>query len=196
MIEKRTTRSQNCKQFQLQQQPKLCSQCDVLPPPKFDFSFADPAFCNIYELLKVTHLYLCATHSSVSSSLLHILQQFEQLAAHTTSTVAKYAVQTIKPSMIEQIPSTLQSSDCIFSKILVPSADSTFCSAEVLHETISSLLDHYPDQLELNFSLLEQNLQLSSQFHVLKGNLAICENHKYYLALTIINWQSCTPPLI
>ena len=96
MIDKRTSRSQNYKQFQLQQQQKLSSQCDVVPPPKFDFSFADPAFGNIYELLKVTHLYLCATHSPVSSSVLHILQQFEQLAAHTTSTVAQYAVQTIK----------------------------------------------------------------------------------------------------
>ena len=129
------------KQFQLKQQQKLSSQCDVLPPPKFDFSFADPALGNIYELLKVTHLYLCASHSPVSSSLLHILQQFEQLAAHTPSTVAKYAVQTIQPSMIEQIPSTLQSSVCNFSTILVPSTDSTFCSAEVLYKTISSLLD-------------------------------------------------------
>ena len=96
MIDKRTSRSQNYKQFQLQQQQKLSSQCDVVPPPNFDFSFADPAFGNIYELLKVTHVYLCATHSPVSSSVLHILQQFEQLAAHTTSTVAQYAVQTIK----------------------------------------------------------------------------------------------------
>ena len=130
MTEKRATRSQNYKQFQLQQPQKLYSQCDVLPPPKFDFSFADPALGNIYELLKVTHLYLCASHSPVSSSLLHILQQFEQLAAHTPSTVAKYAVQTIQPSMIEQIPSTLQSSVCNFSTILVPSTDSTFCFAD------------------------------------------------------------------
>ena len=107
MIDKRTTSSQNYKQFQHQQQQKLSSRGDVLPPSKFDVSFADPAFGNIYQLLKVTHLYLCATHSPVSSSLLHILQQFEQLAAHTTSTVAKYAVQTIKPTMIEQIPSPL-----------------------------------------------------------------------------------------
>ena len=96
MINKRTTRSQNYKQFQLQQQKKLSSQSDVVPPPKFDFSFADPAFGNIYELLKVTHLYLCATHSPVSSSVLHILQQLLKRAAHTTSTVAQYAVQTIK----------------------------------------------------------------------------------------------------
>ena len=33
--------------------------------------------------------------------------------------------------MIEQIPSTLRSLDCTFSKILVPSTDSAWCSAEV-----------------------------------------------------------------
>ena len=113
---------------------------------------ANPAFGNIYELLKVTPLYLCATQSPVSSSLLYILQQFEQLAAHTTSTIAKYAVQTINPLMIEQILSTLQSSDCAFSTILVPSTDSPFGSAEVLHETISSLLESCSAHLELKFS--------------------------------------------
>ena len=127
MTEKRATRSQNYKQFQLHQQKKLCFPCDVLPPSKFDFSFADPAFGNIYELLEVTHLYLCATPSPVSSSLLHILQQ---LAAHTTSTVAKSAVQTIKLSMIEQIPLTLQSSECTFSTIPDSFTDSTFCFAD------------------------------------------------------------------
>ena len=124
---------------------------------------------------------MCDTRSPVSLSLLHILQQFEQLAAHTILTVAKYAVQTIKPTMIEQIPSTLQSSDCTFSTISDSSADSTFCSAEVPQDTISSLLDHYSDQLDLNCSLLEQNLQLSSQFHGLKGNLAVCESHNLRL---------------
>ena len=86
--------------------------------------------------------------------------------------------------MIEQILSTWLSSDCTLSRILVPSAnsDSTFWSAEVLHENISSLLDHYTDQLELYFSLLELNLQLSLQFHVLKGNLAICEHHNLQLS--------------
>ena len=93
----------------------------------------------------------------------------------------RFKVQTIKPTMIEQIPSTLQSSDCNFSTILVPSTDSTFCSAQVLHETISSLLDQYSDQLELNCSLLEQNLQLNLQFHGLKRNLAICESHNLRL---------------
>ena len=79
--------------------------------------------------------------------------------------------------MIEQIPSTLQSSDCHYSTILVPSTDSPFCSAAVLHQTISTLLDQCSDQLELNCSLLEQNLLLSSQFHGLNANLAICESH-------------------
>ena len=129
---------------------------------------------------KVRHLYLCVTHSLVSSSLLHILQQFEQLAAHPTSTVAKYAVQTIKPTMIEQILLTLQSSDCTYSTIPDSSTDSTFCSAEVLHETISSLLDHFLDQLELNCSLLKQNLQLRSQFHGMKGNLSICHRDSQF----------------
>ena len=76
--------------------------------------------------------------------------------------------------MIERIPSTLQSSDCTFSTVPDSSADSTFCSAEVPQDTISSLLDHYSDQLE-------PNLQLSSQFHGLKGNLAICESHNLRL---------------
>ena len=92
IIDKRTTYYQNCEQFQLQQQQKLSYQCDVLPRPKSDFSFADPAFGNIFKLLKVMHLYLCAFQPSVSCSLLNILQHFEQLVVHTTSTVPKYAI--------------------------------------------------------------------------------------------------------
>ena len=62
---------------------------------------------------------------------------------------------------------------------MIPSTDSTSCSAEDLDETISSssLLESYSDQLQLNCSLLEQNLLLRSQFHGLKDNLAICESH-------------------
>ena len=83
--------------------------------------------------------------------------------------------------MIEQIPLALQSSDRTFSTKLVPSTDSTFCSAEVLLEIISSLLQSYSDQLELHCSLLEQNRQLRSQFHGFRGILAICDHHNLRL---------------
>ena len=72
------------KKKQLQQDEKLPSGRDVLPPAKFDFSFAGPAVGNIYEPLKATHSCVGATYSPVSSSLLYIFKQFEQLAAHTT----------------------------------------------------------------------------------------------------------------
>ena len=79
--------------------------CGVVPPAQFDFTLADPAIGNLYERLKVTYLFLCPTQSPVRSTLLNTIQQFEQLAAHTTSTVAKYAVQSVNSSMTESIPS-------------------------------------------------------------------------------------------
>ena len=177
MLDKRTSRSQNYKQFQLQQQQKLVLPCDVLPQSKFDFSLADPAFGNIYELLKVTQLYLSATHSPVSSTVTNIMFQFEQLAACTTSTVAKYAVQTIKPTMIDKIPSPLQSPECKIYPISISSTDGIFGSID----TIFSLLEKYTDQLEANCNLLEQNLQLSSKVHELTANISVCERHNLLL---------------
>ena len=143
MIDKRTTLSQNQKQFLA----STTAEAVISVWSSSTTLHSAIIFTNCWKL----RIYIC----------LHILQQFQQLAAHTTSTVAKYAVklQTIKPTMIEQIPSTLQSSDsdCTFSTILVPSPNSTFCSAEVLHETISSLLDHESDQLELNLNQINSS---------------------------------------
>ena len=59
MLDKRTLRSQNNKILQFQQQQKLSPLRDVLPPAQFDFTLADPAFGNLYEMLKVT-FYFCA----------------------------------------------------------------------------------------------------------------------------------------
>ena len=76
----------------------LSPLCDILASAKFDFTVANPAFGNLYEMLKVIHLFLWSTQSPVSSTLLNTLQQFKLLAAHTTLTVAKYAVQSVNSS--------------------------------------------------------------------------------------------------
>ena len=63
MLDKRTLRSQNYKILQLRQQQKLYLLCDALPPAQFDFTLADPAFCNLYEMLKLPSkslIYFCA----------------------------------------------------------------------------------------------------------------------------------------
>ena len=158
MLDKRTLCSQNYKILQLQQYQKLSPLCKVLPPDQFDFTLADPEFGNRYERLKVTYLFLCSTQSPVSSTLLNILQQFEQLAAHTTSTVAKYAVQSVNSSMTESIPSDQQSQDCTLSNILTSPSDSAIFPADSNCDaaTISSLFERYADQLEVHCSLLEQ----------------------------------------
>ena len=77
--------------------------CNVPPLAQFDFTFALPAFGNQYEMLKVTYLFSCSTQSPVSSTLLNIVQQFKQLAAHTASAVAKYAVQSLNSSVTKSI---------------------------------------------------------------------------------------------
>ena len=132
--------------------------CGVVSPAQFDFTLADPAIGNLYEMLKVTYLFLCSTQSPVSSTLLNILQQFEQLAAHTPSTVAKYAVQSVNSSMTESIPLDQQSQDCTLSNILVSTSDSAICPADAHRAaaTISPLFERYADQLEVHCSLLEQ----------------------------------------
>ena len=182
MIDKRITRSQNYKQFKLQQKPSSSVMSFHRPNSIFHLLIQHSAiFTNCWKL----RIYICVLliHQSAGHCFIFFNSLSNlQLIQHWLLPTMRFKVQTIKPTMIEQIPSTLQSSDCNFSTILVPSTDSTFCSAQVLHETISSLLDQYSDQLELNCSLLEQNLQLSSQFHVLKENLAICEHHNLQLS--------------
>lgn len=179
MLDKRTSRSQNYSRSQLQQQQKQSSTDDVIPPPKFDFTLADPAFGNIYEMLKVTQLYLCATNSPVSSTMFNIIQQFEQLAIHTTSTVAKYAIQSKLIPMAQAIPST--DSKQSVSTISTPIFNRESIAADANSGTFYSLLESSADQLEVNCSLLEQNIQLSSQLHDYKSNLAICETENLRL---------------
>ena len=84
MLDKRTLRSQNYKFWQRQQQQKLSQLCNVLPPGQYDLLWQ-------IQHLAIYYLFLCSIQSPVSPTLLNIIQQFEQLAAHTTSTVAKYA---------------------------------------------------------------------------------------------------------
>lgn len=198
MIDKRTYRSQNYKFSQLQQHQKLSSSCEVLPPSKFDFTLADPAFGNIYEMLKVTHLYLCATQSPVSSTMFNIIQQFEQLAINTTSTVAKYAVQTKQLSLIVPIPSSSadnkqsdcnllttsadsKQSDCNLSTTSAPVLNSESIPADVTPGSFYALLESSADQLEINCSLLEQHIKLSSLIYDYKSNLSICETENLRL---------------
>jgi hypothetical protein len=129
--------------------------------------------------------------------MLNILQQFEQLAAHTTSTVAKYAVQSVPSSMIESIPSKSQSPDCIFSSISASLSNSAIRPLDDYGDatTISSLLETYADQLEVNCSLLEQNIQLSSKVHELKANMLICEQHNLKLDADCSQLQSAVSAL-
>ena len=86
-------------------------------------------------------------------------------------------------------PSTLQFSDCAFSTILVSFADSTLCSAEFLLETISSLLENYCDQLELNCSLLEQISNSARNFMGRRQISQFVIVTIFYLAPTIIHLQ-------
>ena len=94
---------------------------------------------------------------------------FKLLAAHTTLTVAKYAVQSVNSSMTESIPSKPHSPDCtlLVSAFLVSPPDSAIRPADAHRDAaiISSLLERYADQLEFNCSLLEQTLHLSSKVH-------------------------------
>ena len=49
------------------------------PTLEIYFTLADPAFGNIYEMLKVTQLFLCATQSPVSSTMFNMIQQTDPI---------------------------------------------------------------------------------------------------------------------
>ena len=102
MLDKRTPRSQNFKNFQLQQHQQSLSKCDVLPQPFFDFALADPLPANIYELLKATLLYLDAIQSPICSTVRQAILQFEQYAAISSITLASVVSYSIKSQLESQ----------------------------------------------------------------------------------------------
>ena len=99
MLDRRTLRSQNFKNFQLQQQQQMFSSCDVLPQPSFDFALADPLSANIYELLKAMFLFLDATQSPICSTLRSAILQFEQFAAISSATIASVVTSSIESQL-------------------------------------------------------------------------------------------------
>jgi hypothetical protein len=177
MLDKRTPRSQNFKNYQLQQQhPQSFSKCDALPQPFFDFALADPLPANIYELLKATILYLDAVQSPICSTVRQALLQFEQYAAISSITLASVVSCSIKYQLESQgsltstkLP-TAASAD-IFkldtsSTLQLPSVS----SSSTINDDISSLLDISASQLESQCLLFEQQISLCEQFHSIKKN--------------------------
>ena len=85
MLDKRTSRSRNFKNFlQLQQQPLSNSKCDIFPWQQFDFTLADSSASTVYEFLKRTYLYLDATQSPICSTLLTVIHNFEEFVVHSS----------------------------------------------------------------------------------------------------------------
>lgn len=155
MLDKRTSRSQRFKNFQLQQQQQSFSECDVLPQAFFDFALADPLSANIYELLRATLLYLDATHSPICSTLRSAFLQFEQFAAISRITIAsvlnsslEYQLATkgfITPTKPALNPSSADTaSPNISNATILPSVS----SSPTITDDFSYLLDFSASQLE------------------------------------------------
>ena len=81
-------------------------------------------FTNCYKL----RIYICVHRISVTNQLLIALHSstISSICSSYNFYCCQICCSNHKTTMIEQIPSTLQSLDCTFSLILVPSADSTF----------------------------------------------------------------------
>jgi hypothetical protein len=197
MLDKRTPRSQNFKNYQLQQQhPQSFSKCDALPQPFFDFALADPLPANIYELLKATILYLDAVQSPICSTVRQALLQFEQYAAISSITLASVVSCSIKYQLESQgsltstkLP-TAASAD-IFkldtsSTLQLPSVS----SSSTINDDISSLLDISASQLESQCLLFEQQISLCEQFHSIKENFSICEAYNLRLDTELTRLQA------
>jgi hypothetical protein len=121
----------------------------------------------------------------------NIIQQVEQLAINTTSTVAKYAVQNTQLSPMVPIPSLSadnkqsdcnllttsadsKQSDCNLSTTSAPVLNSESIPAYVTPCSFYALLESSADQLEIDCSLLEQHIKSSSLVYDYKSNLSIC----------------------
>ena len=196
MLDKRTPRSQNFKNYQLQQSHQQSfSNCDVLPQRSFDFALVDPLPANIYELLKATYLYLDATKSPICSTLLSAMLQFEQYAAISSITLASVVSCSIKYQLESQqsfnklacqTPTTSVASSDILDASDISDASSTLqfssiSSSSTGNDDIYSLLDFSASQLESQCSLLEQQISLCEQFSSIKDNFSICEAHNLHL---------------
>ena len=183
-VGKRTQRSQTFKQFQLQSQSQQISQCaskstgDVLPPPIFDFSMGDPAFYYLYESLKAVLLYLQATGSPISSTMLNIMHQVDQMAFNNTRLLMdliKYQLPPFikTPTQLQDNPSSVVPP---VVSITIPDNNSVSTSCAVDEIQVSSLLA----QVE-NIATLHE-LHLSTVEQQCRSIMAVCENHNLQLA--------------
>ena len=200
MLDKKTPRCQNFKNYQLQQHQQSFSKCDALPQPFFDFALADPLPAHIYELLKATYLYLAATKSPICSTLLSAMLQFEQYAAISSTTLASVVSCSIKyqlelqGSLISTKLTTVASSDFLDapSTFQLPSVS----SSPTINDVITSLLDFSASQLESQCALLEQQIQLCEQFHSIKEQFSICEAHNLHLDAKLARLTAVHSPLV
>ena len=190
MLDKRTPRSQNFKNYQLQQQQQSFSPCDALPQLCFDFALADPLSANIYELLKATYLFLDATQSPICSTLRSAIIQFEQFAAISSVTIASVVTSSIEYQLVAKgfLRPTKLSFDTSAADVASPDIpDATtpqlhsVSGVSTIHDEFLSLLDFSASQLESQCALLEQQIQLCEQFHSIKENFSICEAHNLRL---------------
>jgi hypothetical protein len=146
LLDKRTTRSQIFKQFQLQQQQHISSKSEGLPLFHSDFSMVNPALANIYEGMTSVLLFLQATHSPICCPMLNIRTQFEHYVNDLllADWIARSRKSTPSP-VLKPTPSDISSVS--FSP----------------DDAIISLLESSELQAERNCSLLEQLSQLCSQ---------------------------------
>ena len=174
MLDKRTSRSQNFKNFlQLQNHQQSSPKCDVFPQQRFDFTLADSSASTIYELLKSTYLYLDATQSPICSTLLAAIQHFEEFVAHSS-----YHFWTAVALSIQyQLAAPSPSKEPLSATSSLNNAVNFLADDDLL-----LLLESSAFQLESNCLALQRQLQLCESLHHLQANLATCEDHNLYLA--------------
>jgi hypothetical protein len=174
MLDKRTSRCQNFKNFlQLQQHPQSSSKRDVFPQQLFDFTLADSSASTIYELLKSTYSYLDATQSPICSTLLTAIQNYEEFVAHSSYNFSMAVALSIQYQLAAPFPSKAP-----------PPASSSSKNSVIFFtdDDLFILLQSSASQLESTCLALKSQLQLCASIHHLKSNLATCEQHNLLLA--------------
>ena len=138
----------------------------------------DPAFYNLYESLKAVLLYLQATGSPISSTMLNIMHQVDQMAFNNTRLLMDLIKYQLPPFI--QTPTQLQDNPSSVVppvvSITVPDNNSVSTSCAVDEIQVSSLLA----QVE-NIATLHE-LHLSTVEQQCRSIMAVCENHNLQLA--------------
>ena len=141
----------------------------------------DPAFYNLYESLKAAYLYLHATGSPISSTLLNIMDQVDRLAVSNTCLLMDQLKHQFTPFLSKPtpLPDSISSVAPSVASTIISDATpvSTCCAVDDIH--ITSLLA----QVEKIATF--QELHLSSVEQQCRATLAVCENHNLQLDIQL-----------